>query len=82
MIVDRPPATIRIGKYQRALYSIPAVPPKKTRILVSLSVMAFVESWTAARAMMPTVALFRPDSRAYTGSGSVSLMCEMPTARP
>ena len=64
MIVDRPPATIKTGKYQSALYNIPAVPPKKTKIRVSLSVMAFVESWTAAKAMMPTVALFRPDKSA------------------
>ena len=48
---------------------------------VSLSVMAFSESWTAARAMIPTVAALRPESRAYTGAGRISLMWETPTAR-
>jgi len=42
---------------------MPAVAPKKTKILLILSVMAFCESWTAASAMMPKVAAFRPDSR-------------------
>lgn len=32
--------------------------------------------------MIPTVAALRPDNRAYTGSGSCSLTCAMPRARP
>ncbi len=40
-IVAIPPANIRIGKYHRALYNMPAVAPRKTKILVNLSVTAF-----------------------------------------
>ena len=40
-MVAKPPANIRTGKYHSALYNMPAVAPKKTRTLVSLSVIAF-----------------------------------------
>lgn len=63
-MVAVPPTNIKTGKYHRALYNIPAVAPRKTKILVSLSVMAFCESCTAARAMMPTVAALSPVSKA------------------
>ena len=59
-----PAASISTGKYQSALYSRPAAAPRKTSRRVSLSVMAFWASWTAASAMMPTVAALRPESRA------------------
>ena len=39
-----PPANMRTGKYHRALYSMPAEAPRKTKILVSLSVMAFCDN--------------------------------------
>ena len=52
------------GKYQSALYSNPAAPVRKTRILVSLSVIALPDSSIAAQAIIPTVAEFKPESRA------------------
>lgn len=59
-----PPANMRTGKYHRALYNMPAEAPRKTKILVSLSVMAFCDNWTAARATIPTVAALRPVNKA------------------
>lgn len=59
-----PPANIRTGKYHNALYNMPAEAPRKTKTLVSLSVMAFCDNWTAARATIPTVAAFRPLNKA------------------
>ncbi len=59
-----PPANMRTGKYHKALYNMPAEAPRKTKTLVSLSVMAFCDNWTAARATIPTVAALRPVKRA------------------
>jgi hypothetical protein len=59
-----PEMTISTGKYQSALYIMPAVAAKKTTTRVILSVMAFCDSSTAARAMTPTVAELSPDSKA------------------
>lgn len=61
---------------------MPAVAPKKTKILVSLSVMAFFDSCTAARAMIPTVAALSPLKRAYTGPGSCSWTLATPRESP
>lgn len=63
-IVAVPPANMRTGKYHSALYNMPAEAPRKTKTLVSLSVMAFCDSWTAARATIPTVAALRPVNKA------------------
>lgn len=49
---------------------------------MSLSVIAFSARRTAAKAMIPTVAALSPDSKAYTGIGSVFPTREMPTDRP
>jgi hypothetical protein len=54
-----PAISISSGKYHKALYSRPAAAPRNTRDRVSLSVMAFWASCTAARATMPTVACGR-----------------------
>ncbi len=81
-MVAMPPANISTGKYHSALYNIPAVPPMKTKMRVNVSLMAFCESWIAARAMIPTVAALRPVIRAYTGAGRVSSTRWMPTASP
>lgn len=59
-----PPANMRTGKYHKALYNMPAEAPRKTKTLVSLSVMAFCDNWTAARATIPTVAALRPLNKA------------------
>ena len=77
----RPPATIKTGKYQSAVYNIPAAPPKNTSSRVSLSVMAFWLNCTAASNTIPTVAALRPDSRAYTGSGRLVLTLWIPRER-
>src|SRR5579871_1291484 len=66
------------GKYHSASYSKPAAALKKTRIRVSLSVMAFSDSSTAARAIIPTVAALRPDRRAYASEGKVDPILETP----
>lgn len=58
------------------------MPPRYTKNLVTLSVIARSDSRTAARAMIPTVAALRPERRAYTGLGRVSPTCAMPTERP
>lgn len=63
-IVADPPANMRTGKYHRALYNMPAEALRKTKTLVSLSVMAFCDNWTAARATIPTVAALRPVNKA------------------
>ncbi len=59
-----PDTTISTGKYQSALYIMPATAAKKTISRVNLSVMVLSDSSTAAKAMTPTVAELRPDSRA------------------
>lgn len=46
---------------------------------VSLSVIARPARFTAAKAIIPTVAAFNPDKREYTGSGRVLPTREMPT---
>ena len=66
------------GKYHRALYSKPAAALRKTRTRVALSVMAFSDSCTAARAMMPTVAALRPERRAYASAGRTEPIEETP----
>ena len=76
-----PAARRRTGKYHNAVYNIPEAAPKKTRTRVSLSVMAFLASWTAANIMMPTVAAFKPDINAKTGAGKVSPTRATPTDR-
>ena len=44
--------------------------------------MALSARRTPANAMIPTVAALSPESRAYTGFGSVFPTREMPTDRP
>lgn len=53
-----------------------------TSSLVKGSVIAFFESCTAARAMIPTVAALIPERRAYAGPGSVSPIFCTPRDRP
>ena len=61
---------------------MPAAPLRNTKVLVSLSVIAFLESSTAAKAIIPTVAALSPDKRAYTGRGRVDPILETPIERP
>lgn len=51
----------------------------KSRLMRSLIV--FSANCTAASAMSPTVAAFEPESKAYTGSGSVSSIRCTPAAK-
>lgn len=81
IVVAMPATAIRTGKYQSAVWSIPAAPPRKTSALVHLSVMTFCDNWTAASATIPTVAALRPERRAYTASGNVSPIRETPNEK-